>query len=377
MFLEPRQRLLWAALSLSLLMTPARFLKADTLAIRRADAASSVAPTVYSDIKITNILDGRVAFTTPAGNTVDKELSLVVAINIDDEPQFNAAEQDYAANRLDRAIDEFTQTIQNTDKTWLKAYCQPMLTDAANRSGRFDVAVQGYISMVLNQPVAAAGIHLIVPAAGSTYLDGAAKSLSDASNTSGISPQQQAALLSLLLDVDRTRKDTAGIDDVASRLTKVAGSAGTATGDLASLALAEAKITEADANITQKNFDQAVSIITGNGGLFVDSKHQADALYILARAREGQAESKDDSNAWQDAAIAYMRVVADFKDDPGAPHIASSLLSTAKILDTHLNESGKAMRIYQNVQTQFPDTRAAREAASEIARLQSAGVQPE
>jgi TolA-binding protein len=231
--------------------------------------------------------------------------------------------------------------------------------------------------MVLNQPAAAAGIHLTVPAADSPYLDGAAKSLFDASNTSGISPQQQAALLSLLLDVDRTRKDTAGIDDVASRLTKVAGAAGTATGDLASLALAEAKITEADADVTQKNFDQAVSIITGNGSLFVDSKHQADALYILARAREGQAESKDDSSAWQDAAIAYMRVVADFKDDPGAPHVANSLLNTAKILDAHLNESAKAMRIYQNVQTQFPETRAAREAASEIARLQSAGVQPE
>ena len=194
-------------------------------------AADSIAPTVYSDIKITNILEGRIAFTTAAGNTVDKELASVVAIFIDDEPQFNQAEQDYAADRLDRAIDEFNQTVQNTDKPWLKAYCQPMLTDAANKSGRFDLAVQGYVYLVLNQPATAAGVHLTVPPADSPYLDGAAKSLSDASNTSGISPQQQAALLSLLLDVDRRRKDTAAIDNVASRLTKIAGDAGGPTAD--------------------------------------------------------------------------------------------------------------------------------------------------
>jgi len=364
-------------LSLTLLLAFAGFSKADLLAIRRPGAADSIAPTVYSDIKITNILDGRVAFTTASGNSVDKELASVVAMTIDDEPQFNQAVQDYAANRLDSAIDEFNQTIQNTDKPWLKAYCQPMLTDAANRSGRFDLAVQGYIYLVMNQPAAAAGIHLTVPPADSSYLDGAAKSLSDASSTSGISPQQQAALLALLLDVDRARKDTAGIDDTASRLTKIAGDAGGPTADLASLALAEAKLAEAGAAVSAKNFDQAVSIITGNGSLFVEPKHQADALYLLAKAREGQAQSKDDSDAWQDAAIAYMRVVADFKDIPGAPHVANSLLDTARILENHLNEPAKAMRIYQNVQTQFPQTRAADEAARQIARLQSAGVQPD
>src|SRR5580658_7908321 len=194
-------------LSLTLLLISSTISRADTLSIRRPGVADSIAPTVYTDVKITNIFEGRIVFTTSAGNSVDKELASVVAMTIDDEPQFNQAQQDYAANRLNQAIDEFNQTIQNTDKPWLKAYCQPMLTDAANRAGRFDLAVQGFIYLILNQPTAAAGIHLTVPAADSPYLDGAAKSLSDASNSSGISPQQQTALLTLLLDVDRTRKD--------------------------------------------------------------------------------------------------------------------------------------------------------------------------
>jgi TolA-binding protein len=362
---------------LSLILTSVAISPADTVAIRRPGVADSVAPTVYTDVKITNIFEGRIVFTTSSGNSVDKELASVVAMTIDDEPQFNQAQQDYAANRLDQAIDEFNQTVQNTDKPWLKAYCQPMLTDAANKSGRFDLAVQGYIYLVLNQPTAAAGIHLTVPAADSPYLDGAAKSLSDASNASGISPQQQAALLALLLEVDRTRKDTAGIDDVASRLTKIAGGAGNPTADLASLALADAKLTEARDAVSRKDFDQAVSIVINNGNLFIDSRHQSDALFVLARAREGQAQSKDDPTAWQDAAIAFMRVAADFKDTPGAPHVADALIHTARILEAHLNEPAKALRIYQSVQTQFSGTRAADEAASQIARLKAAGVQPD
>jgi tetratricopeptide (TPR) repeat protein len=370
---RPRRRR-GAFLSLILLLTSAGVSSADTVSIRRPDVADSTAPTVYSDVKVTNIFEGRIVFTTPTGNSVDKELASVVAMTIDDEPQFNQAQQDYAANRLNQAIDEFNQTIQNTDKPWLKAYCQPMLTDAANKSGRFDLAVQGFIYLVLNQPAAAAGIHLTVPSAGSPYLDGAAKSLSDASNATGISPQQQAALLSLLLDVDRTRNDTAGIDDVASRLTKIAGDAGNPTADLA---LADAKITEARDAVFRKDFDQAAAIVTGNGNLFVDVRHQADALFILAAAREGQAQSKDNPGDWQDAAIAFMRVAADFKDAPGAPHVANSLLNTARILEAHLNQPAKALRIYQSVQTEFPQTTAAEEAASQIARLQAAGVQPD
>lgn len=353
---------------------PAAISTADTVAIRRPGVADSVAPTVYTDVKITNIFEGRIVFTTTSGNSVDKDLASVVAMTIDDEPQFNQAQQDYAANRLDQAIDEFNQTIQNTDKPWLKAYCQPMLTDAAGRSGRFDLAVQGFIYLVLNQPATAAGVHLTVPPADSPYLDGAAKSLSDASNASGITPQQQAALLSLLLDVDHTRKDTAGIDDVASRLTKIAGNAGNPTADLA---LADAKLAEARDAVSRNDFDQAASIITNNGNLFVDVRHQADALFILARAREGQAKSKDDPGAWQDAAIAFMRVVADFKDTPGVPHVAESLLHTARILEAHLNLPAKALRIYQSVQAGFPQTRDADEAGSQIVRLQAAGVRPD
>ncbi|MGD0140345.1 MAG: tetratricopeptide repeat protein [Tepidisphaeraceae bacterium] len=351
--------------------------QADTLSIRHPGEPDSVAPTVYNDVKITDIRLGHIEFVTSTGNDVVKDLASVVAMSIDDEPQFNHAEQDYAANQFDRAVEGFDQTIQKTDKSWLKAYCQPLLADSANKAGRFDKAVQAYVYLALNQPSTAPAHRPTVPAAGSVYLDGAAQSLSAAADTPNLSTQQQAAILSLLLDVQRARNDASGIDAAASRLAKLVGDSGNPTADEASLALADAKLAEAGSALTQKNYDQAVSIITAAGSLFLDPRRQADAMYLLAQARDGQTKAKNDPDAWKDVAIAYMRVVADFKDAAGAPHVAQSLLATAGILENHLNQPGKAMQIYQSVRTQFPNSLAADEADRQLARLQAAGVRPD
>jgi TolA-binding protein len=362
-----------SVLTVAAMVCPAR---ADIVSIRRPTEPATVAPTVYTDVKVTDIIDGRIAFTTAAGNTVAKDMASVVGMSIEDEPAFNQAQQDYAANQFNRAVDEYEQTIQKTDKPWLKNFCQPFLTDAANKSGRFDRAVEGYINLVMNQPAAAVRYRPAVPPPSSQYLDDAAKTLSAAVDVSDITSEQQTPLLSLLLDVDRARNDTAGVDAIATRLGKLVGNSGNPTANVASLALADAKLAEANAALAQKDFDRAASIITGAGDLFVDSTRQADALFILAQARDGQAGSKNDPNAWRDAAIAYMRVAADFKDAAGAPHVADALLHAAAILENQLNQSPQALQMYQSIQTRFPNTAAAAKATSQAGRLLAAGVRP-
>jgi TolA-binding protein len=362
-----------SVLTVAAMVCPVR---ADTLSIRRPSEPATVAPTVYTDVKVTDIVEGRIAFTTSAGNTVTKDTASVVAMSIEDEPAFNQAQQDYAANQFNRAVDGYEQTIQKTDKTWLKNYCEPFLTDAANKSGRFDKAVEGYINLVMNQPAAAVQYRPTVPSSSSQYLDDAAKSLSAAVDVSDITAQQQTALLTVLLDVDRARNDATAVDAIATRLGKLVGNSGNPTANVASTALADAKLTEANTALTQKDFDRAATIITEAGDLFVDSARQADAMYILAQSRNGQASSKNDPNAWRDAVIAYMRVVADFKNTPGAPHVADALLRAAAILETQLNQPPQALQMYQSIQTRFPNTDAAAKATSEASRLLAAGVRP-
>jgi len=365
------------ALATLFLAASASLARADTIAIRRPDAPQDSAPTVYSDVQVTNIAQGRVAFTTASGNEVDKPLDSVVAIDIDDEPGFNQAMQDMAAQKFADATDGFDQTIQKTAKPWLKTYCEPLFTDAAGKSGRFDKAVQGYINLVMNQTSIAAAHRPAAPGPDSGYLDAAAQSLNDAADYPNLSTQQQQALLSLLLDVDRSRNNASDIASVAGRLAKLTGSTPSPIANDASLALADAKLTLAQSALSQNNYDQAASIIITSGNVFLDPKRQSDALYILAQSRQGQAEAKNAPDAWKDAAIAYMRIVADFKDAPSAPHVADALLATASILEDHLNAGGKALRMYQSIQKQFPGTPAADQAADRISRLQSAGVQPD
>ena len=348
--------------------------RADSVTIQKAGDQNSV---TYSDVKITNIHGAAIVFTTSSGTSVKTDLSTVTTMTIDDEPQFNQATKDYAANNYTQAVDEFDQTIQSTGKSWLKAYCEPLFTDAANKAGRFDKAVEGFIWLVQNQPDVASVHRPPAPGPDTASLDGIAQSLSDAADASGMSNQQQSMLLGLLLDVDRARNDTQAIDFVASKLKKLSGDSGTPSSDAAGIALADARLTEASNALSGKNFDQAISIITSAANLFADQRRQADALYILAQAHEGQAQTKDNADTWRDAAIAYMRVVANFKDAPGVPHVADSLLATAMILESHLNQGPKAMKLDQDIQSQYAGTHAADEAAKQLARLQAAGVQPD
>lgn len=350
--------------------------RADSVSVRLPDEPPTNAPTVYADVKINGIENGRISFTTAEGNNVDKDLPSVAQMTIDDEPAFNQAQADYSAKHYDHAADEFDQTIQNTAKPWLRAYCEPLLTSAADKAGRFDKALEGYVWLVINAPDQASNHQPAVPSPGNQYLDGAASTLNSAVEAPGIAPAQQSALLAMLLEVNRARKDMAAMDQVATRLIKLQPDPDDPGAKRARLALADARLSEAGDALDRKNFDGAANILDGARSLFVDPPHQADALYILAEARQGQANSKNEPDAWRDAAIAYMRVVAHFKDAAGAPHVADSLLKTAQILQGPLNKPDKALQMYQSIQTDYPNSGAAREAAKQIARLQAAGVRP-
>jgi len=87
---------------------------------------------------------------------------------------------------------------------------------------------------------------------------------------------------------------------------------------------------------------------------FVDPAQQADALFILAEAKYALALNKKDAGDLKDAALAYMRVVANFKDAPNHPHVPESLLRTANI-EEQLNDAPAAQLLYQQIAQQYPD----------------------
>jgi tetratricopeptide (TPR) repeat protein len=350
---------------------------ADSISIASSDPTGK--PTVYDGVKIVTLDNSKIVFSTSAGNQVTKDVTSVVDLSVEDEPAFNNAQQDFAANRLEKAVDEYDQVISKTDKPWLKTYCMPRFTESASKTGRFDKAVSGYIDLVLHDPANASKIRPNIPQFGNPGLDGAARALEIAADAAGIQPQQQTALLSLLLDVQRARRDNNAMTAVAQRLSGNPSKTGDPISDLASAALADAKLAEARNAIAQKQFDQVISSIENAKPLFTDAPRQAEALFLIAQAREGQAEAADlakqDASGrdamLRDAAIAYFRVVADFKNATGAPRAADSLLAAAAILEK-LKQPGKAIEAYQSIITDFPNTPQADQAKRQVDRLQSA-----
>jgi TolA-binding protein len=111
--------------------------------------------------------------------------------------------------------------------------------------------------------------------------------------------------------------------------------------------------------LDNKQYQKAIDEVQANKQLFADERTQADALLVLADARYGLAQQKNnDPQLLQDAGLAYMRVVAHFKDHPDRPHVATALLRTAEIHEK-LNQKDAALQLYQQVASQFNDDPAA------------------
>jgi TolA-binding protein len=347
---------------------------ADTITVRSSSDSPTAKPTVFTDAKVSFVENGQMTFTTGFGTTATKSMSAILSVSLDDEPAFNAAQQDYAAKNYDRAVDEFDQTLQKTDKTWLQAFCWPTFTDAANRAGRFDKAVQGYAWLVLNNSPEAARQVPVVPAAGSPTLDAAATALQTAVASPSISPAQSVPLLALLLNVQRARGDAKSVEEIAGQLGGLVTDPNDPNARLALAAIAEARIMQANDAISKGDFDGAAAFVNSSRGLFTDQSVQASAMFILAQVAEAHAKAADTADTWRDAAIAYMRVAADFKDVSGAPHVPQSLLMAAGILEKHLNEPDKSLHLYQSISAQYAGTAMAGTAAEQAARLKAAGI---
>jgi TolA-binding protein len=320
------------------------------------------------NVAIQGIAQGQLQFQSESGNAAARELTKVLRIHVDGENALNDAEDAYAAGKFSDAVDGYMTTSRSTTKDWLKQYLAPRLVESASKSNRFDAATSAYIAMVQQDPAAAAKLRPQMPASDSTYLDTAISQVNDALGGSRLSDEQRVALLQFQIDLCNTKKDTAGADKASAQLDEIL--AKDPNNPLAQLANARRKLQAAMSAVSAGKFADAIADIESNKPLFTDPQQQADALYTVAEARMGMADQKD-ATQLKDAALAYMRVVADFKDLPGKPHVADSLLKTAKIEEL-LSEPDVAARVYQQVAEQFPDDPAATAAQQNLARLKGA-----
>ena len=334
-------------------------LRADTLYI----SSGGGNPVPYSNVKILRVVGGQIVYNLSSGAETRKPLEQVVRMQIDDEPALNAAEQAMFTEKWDEAVDGYTKTARATQKPWLKDWATIRLLTAAQKSNRFDAAATSYVAMLLRDPDTAAKYKPLLPPEGSTFIDSAINDTTAALNTKDIKDQQKLSLLNFLLELQRAKKDRSGEDRTSAQIDEIL--AKDPNNPAASQAIARRKLTNAQRFLESKDYVKAIAEIESAKANFTDPSQQADALFVIAEAKFALASTKKDTNDLKDAALAYMRIVANFKDLPSRPHVADALLKTAMIQE-QLNEQTSAQQLYQQIAQQYPEDPAAAVAKQKI-----------
>jgi TolA-binding protein len=335
-------------------------LRADTVWI-----GSTSPGTPYQNIKITRIEAGKIYYEF-GGNSINKELAQVRRIMVDAEPGFNAAEEAFVGAKLDDAVDGYQKTLRGSNKQFLKDWCANRLVEVGGKTGRVDAAVSAYIHLLQRDPAAAKSLRPDVTGGKPGYLDVAATELTGATSRSGINDEQKLALLNLLIEVQTVRGDQAAIQRASDQVDEILSK--NPNDPAAATVVARRKLQTAQKLLTDREYQKAIAEIESNRAALTEPQHQADALFILAKAKLALAQVSKSQDELKDAGLAFMRVVANFKDLPGKPHVAESLYQTGVVYEL-LGEKETAASVYQQVTQQFLDDPAATAAREALDKL--------
>jgi len=316
-------------------------------------------------VTITGFKDNKIIYQTQRGDQNDRDYDRIKQLTVDGETAFNAAEDAFAKGNKEASIDNYAKAIRGSGKPWEKAFAARRMLDALGNSKRFDAQVAAYLALLVTDPTQAAAHKPALPEKGSTYLDKASADIDEVLKTPGLTDAQQLALLNFQIEVQRQRGNEGGVTSALERMTKLGGDAGKDPAVQAQLATL--KVNQARLALDQKNYAQAKKLIDDNRQFISDPRAQSDALYILAQCAEATAD-KTDKNAMKDAALAYMRVVANFDDLEGKPNVLPSMQATANILE-QIGEKNAATTVLGQIADEFPQDPAAAAAKTKIEQL--------
>jgi len=349
------------ACTLICLCLPAGWAAADTVWLQSGTKGNAIK---FDNVKVSNVQGDSLTFTAASGNQTIRKLSQVPQIKLDDEPVFSTAEAAFADGDWATAADSYRKAAQTSLKDWIIQRSSLRLLEAAAKSGNFPAAVAGFVDLLQKDPALANDHKPVVPTGKAEQLDPAIAQVKEAAQNAK-APEQKTVLLNYLVEMYNAKGDAASASAVLQQLGKVAPAEAAAPGNRK--IQADVKLTEARQALAQKQYARVIEILDAGANLFADAPQQAEALYLMAEAKAASAKPTDVAEL-KDAALAYMRVVALFRNVEGKPHVAESLLKTAAI-EEKLKNAKEAMAIYQQVAAEFKGSPEAIQAEQNAARL--------
>lgn len=342
--------LIWAALAAVLL--PASLLRADTIV---------VGTLARENVKIMQIKGDKLIYEIN-GELRDADISRVTKVVVPADRTLTDAEEAFATQKWDVAVDNYQKCVKSPSKDWVKDWASLRLVEAAGKTGRFDAAVTAYLALIKKDLKLAATAKPTMPDDKSTYLATAATQV-EAALRETLTPDQKKVVLQFALDIYTVQKDATKAAGIAEELIKMGGANNPST------VLSLAKFA-----MDAKNYPKAIAEIEKQRALFTDPANQLDALWILAEAKHALAEPLTDpaerEKAMMDSALAYMRVVTHFKDQD-KDKASESLLKVAMIHES-LKQTETAQNVYKQVVDEFAGTAAAGKAKAAADRIRVA-----
>jgi tetratricopeptide (TPR) repeat protein len=321
------------------------------------------------NVTIKTVKDGELYFTITGGGERHRPIDEVGRIELNGEPQFNAADKAFSDGRsakdeasgrpkFSEAVAGYQQTLGSTNKPWLKDYIAHRMAVAAPRSGRLDAALEAWRVTAERDPAAAAkskpSLDGIDPK--SQYLSNATKALQGWAAASN-KPDVQRTYLEMLYDVQTAMGDADAAIKTLERRVALGGTPEE---------IAKVQLDLAQNDLANKRFDAAAERAGKINLAALNETGRADVAYILAECKGARMRPAAPAEQWKDLAIDYMRVVA------GAPQSASAgaaLLKVAEIHETSLKDPETALKIYQQVVREHANTPAGQAAQKGVERL--------
>ena len=313
---------------------------------------------------VTGFAGGKLLYQTAGGNG-EREYERIAKLDVDGEPSLNAAEKARSDGLSDGGIDQYVQALKTTGRPWVKAYAARRVFDVAGP--KYEPKLAAYLALLSVAPDDAQTRRPALPAAGSRLLDLTASSIDSMLATPKLADVSKIALLNYLADVHRARGDDTAVIVTVERLAKASPAA--ANDPVVQSQLAGLKVTQAKAAVEKKDYRGAATLIENAKASINDPAQQADALFVLAQVKLASAAASDNTGQ-QDAALAFMRVVAHANALPGRPNVLASLRATAGILE-RTGRAADAAKVYRQIARDFADDPAgAAEAKADAERVE-------
>jgi len=363
-----------AAALLAAVLVPAGLARADTIILKSGTGTLPVEGTIIS-IDSSDL----VYVSASTDRQTHKQIDNVLQIKAPTEPKLTAAEQAYADGKWSDAVTNYQAALNSSSADWVKNRSIVRLIDAAAKSGQFAPQVAAFVELSKRDP---ANARKNMPATTGVKGDQIKAVIGDVernANNPSLKKESTDLLKEFLANLYLATGDTPNATRVLGGAAPAAPAAMApgnqaigvaavpAAGATPDLVLSRAKVA-----LAAGQYQNIINEIEANKAVFTEPTAQAEALYDLAKAKDALA-GKDPAKL-QDAAIAYMRLVAHFngKGTAGAA-VPGALLRVGEI-EEDLKQTNEAVQIYQTLtgDAKLQGGVIAAEAAKRLAAIKAA-----